>query len=139
MNTRWIQPGFSFEYLMWIFTRISGIAMATLAAVGLLFALIYSASTPLDFPTIIRWSIFPNPNHLAESIPAEVMLSWRNAFWQVVQILMVFFGVTHGINGLRVVIEDFVCKSISCVLIRGFLFMLWGFILIIAIYVIMGS
>lgn len=139
MSKRWIQPGFSFEHLMWIFTRISGIAMATLAAIALLFALIYSSSTPLDFPTIIRWSIFPNPNHVAESIPLDLILGWRNAFWQVVQILIVFFGVTHGINGLRTVIEDFVCKSISCVLIRGFLFMLWGFILIIAVYVVMGS
>jgi len=139
MNTRSIQPGFSFEYLMWIFTRISGIAMATLAGVSLLFAIIYSARTPLDLPTIIRWSIFPNPNHVADSVPADTLMIWRNAFWQVVQILIVFFGVTHGINGLRVMIEDFICKSISCVLMRGFLFMLWGFILIIAIYVIMGS
>lgn len=139
MNTRTIQPGFSFEYLMWVFTRISGIAMATLAAVALLFALFQAATTPLDFPTLMRWSIFPNPNHVSGSIPGEGMLSWRNAFWQVMQILLVFFGATHGINGLRVVIEDFVCKSISCLLMRGFLFMLWGFILIIAVYVILAS
>jgi succinate dehydrogenase / fumarate reductase membrane anchor subunit len=64
---------------------------------------------------------------------------WANAFWQVMQILIVFFGVTHGLNGLRVVIEDFVGQSIAKPSIRGLIFLLWIFTLIVAIYVVLFS
>jgi succinate dehydrogenase hydrophobic anchor subunit len=55
------------------------------------------------------------------------------------QILIVFFGVTHGFNGLRVVIEDFIGQSIATPFLRGFIFLLWLFSLVIAVYVVIFS
>lgn len=139
MSVRTVQPGLSFEYLMWIFTRISGIALITLAAVGMISAFIMGARTQVDLPTLMRWTFFPNPNHVINSNIPDVTLGWANGFWQVMQILIVFFGATHGFNGLRVVIEDFVGHSIGRPFLRGLIFVLWISSLIIAVYVILFS
>ena len=52
--------------------------------------------------------------------------------------LVVFFGVTHGVNGLRVVIEDYMGRSWWRVFLRGLLFLFWLFMLIVAAYVIIS-
>jgi succinate dehydrogenase hydrophobic anchor subunit len=124
---------------MWIFTRISGIAMVTLAAVGMLAALILGARTQMDLGTLMRWTFFPNPNHVVNSNIPDVAMGWANGFWQVMEILIVTFGVTHGFNGLRVVVEDFTGATIFRPLMRGFIIMLWMFVLIMAVFVIFNS
>jgi len=139
MRTRVVSPGVNFEYLMWIFTRISGIALVTLAVVGMATAFVLGARTQIDLPTLMRWTFFPNPNHVVNSNIPDVTLGWANGFWQVMQILLVTFGITHGFNGLRVVLEDFIGPSFTKPLLRGFLFMLWLFMLIVAVYVILNS
>jgi succinate dehydrogenase hydrophobic anchor subunit len=53
--------------------------------------------------------------------------------------LIIVFGVTHGFNGLRIVVEDFIGQSISRPLIRGVIILLWMFALMVAIYVILAS
>ena len=139
MRTRVMQQGLTFEYLMWIFTRISGIALVTLAAVGMMVALLMGARTQMDLGALMRWTFFPNPNHVVNSNIPDVTLGWANGFWQVMEILIVTFGVTHGFNGLRVVVEDFTGPTFVKPLMRGFIFMLWLFVLIVAVYVILGS
>lgn len=139
MTTRTVQTGLSFEYLMWIFTRISGLAIFLLAAIGMISAFILGARTQVDLPTLMRWTFFPNPNHVINSNIPDVTLGWANAFWQVMQISIIFFGATHGFNGLRVVVEDFVGQSFLRPFLRGFIFFLWVFAMIIAIYVILFS
>lgn len=139
MSSRAVQPGLSFEYIMWIFTRISGLALFLLATVGVVSALALGARTQVDLPTLMRWTFFPNPNHVINSDIPDVTLGWANAFWQVMQILIVFFGVTHGFNGLRVVIEDYLDQSTVRPFLRGFIFLLWIFSLVVAIYVILFS
>lgn len=139
MSSRTVQPGLSFEYVMWIFTRISGLSLILLAAIGVISAFALGARTQVDLPTLVRWTFFPNPNHVINSNIPDVTLGWANAFWQVMQILIVFFGVTHGFNGLRVVIEDFIGQSFATPLLRGFIFLLWIFSLLIAVYVVIFS
>jgi succinate dehydrogenase / fumarate reductase membrane anchor subunit len=97
------------------------------------------ARTQVDLPTLVRWTFFPNPNHVINSNIPDVTLGWANAFWQVMQILIVFFGVTHGFNGLRVVIEDFIGQSFARPFLRGFIFLLWLFSLVTALYVVIFS
>lgn len=139
MSSRAVQPGLSFEYIMWIFTRISGLALILLATVGVISALALGARTQVDLPTLMRWTFFPNPNHVINSDIPDVTLGWANAFWQVMQMMIVFFGVTHGYNGLRVVIEDYLNQSTLRPFLRGFIFLLWIFSLVVAIYVILFS
>jgi succinate dehydrogenase hydrophobic anchor subunit len=139
MSARTVQPGLSFEYIMWIFTRISGLSLILLSTIGIISAFALGARTQVDLPTLMRWTFFPNPNHVINSNIPDVTLGWANGFWQIMQMLIVIFAVTHGFNGLRVVIEDFIGLSISRPFIRGFIFLLWIFALIIAIYVVLFS
>jgi len=129
----------NFEYIMWIFTRISGLALITLALLGMTGAFLMGARTQMDLPTLMRWSFFPNPNHVVNSNIPDVAVGWATAFWQIMQMLLIFFAVTHGFNGLRVVIEDFTGQSFSRPLLRGLIFFLWMFALIVAVYVILAS
>lgn len=133
------QIGFSFEYLMWIFTRVSGLALVILAIIGVIGAFWMGARTQVDLPTLLRWTFFPNPNHVVNSNIPDVAIGWATAYWQIMEMMIVFFGVTHGINGLRVVIEDYLKASWARPLLRGLLFGIWIFMLIIAVYVILAS
>lgn len=133
------QVGLNFEYIMWIFTRISGLALYTLAIIGILLAFIMGAREQVDVGALARWTFFPNPNHVVNTNIPDVAVGWANAWWQVMQMLILFFGVTHGMNGLRVVIEDYLGSSWKRVFIRGAIFLLWIFLLIIGIYVILAS
>jgi len=124
---------------MWIFTRISGLAMIILAIVGITSAFIMGARTQMDLPTLMRWTFFPNPNHVINSEIPDVTLGWANAFWQIMEMLIIFFAATHAYNGLRIVLEDFLGSTIWRPLMRGLIFLLWIFSLILAIYVILAS
>jgi len=126
MRVRTVQAGFSLEYLMWIFTRISGISLITLAVFGMASAFALGARTQVDLPTLMRWTFFPNPNHVVNSYIPDVTLGWANAFWQIMQMLIVVFGATHGFNGLRVVVEDFMGESAYRPLVRGIIFLFFS-------------
>lgn len=139
MGSRIVKPSFTFEYTMWIFTRISGLAMIILAIVGITSAFIMGARTQMDLPTLMRWTFFPNPNHVINSEIPDVTLGWANAFWQIMEMLIIFFAATHAYNGLRIVLEDFMGSTIWRPLMRGLIFLLWIFSLILAIYVILAS
>jgi succinate dehydrogenase hydrophobic anchor subunit len=139
MGSRTTKPGFTFEYTMWIFTRISGLAMILLAIVGITAAFIMGARTQMDLPTLMRWTFFPNPNHVVNSEIPDITFGWANAFWQIMQILIIFFAGTHAYNGLRVVLEDFMGHTIWRPLLRGLIFLFWIFSIILAIYVILAS
>jgi len=140
MSSRTIlRVGFSFENLMWIFTRVSGLLLVVMVLFGMGAALWMGARTQMDLGTLLRWSFFQNPNHVVNSNIPDVTQGWANAYWQVIEMLVVFFGISHGINGLRVVVEDYMDKSWATVFWRGFLFFLWLFLLITAVYVILAS
>ncbi len=57
MSTRSVQPGMSFEYIMWIFTRISGLALILLAGVGMTAAFI-----GLSYPILSGFLYTPEIN-----------------------------------------------------------------------------
>jgi succinate dehydrogenase hydrophobic anchor subunit len=139
MRARAVKPSASFEYFMWIFTRLSGMALVSMAVIGMASAFLLGARTQVDLPTLMRWTFFPNPNHVVNSNIPDVAAGWANGFWQIMQILIVFFGATHGFNGLRAVVEDFTGLSAYKPLIRGFIILLWLFVLIAAVYVILAS
>ena len=138
MSTRPVpRIGFSFEYLMWIFTRLSALILILLAVIGLVGAFWMGARTQMDVGTLMRWTFFPNSYHVVNSEIPDIELGWANAYWQVMQMLIVFFGVTHGVNGLRVVIEDYMGSTWLRIFLRGLLFLFWIFMLIVATYVIL--
>ena len=131
-------PGWNLEYMMWIFTRISGLAFFLVAIIGLLAALYMGARLQMDLGTLMRWTFFPNPNHVLDSDVPNIDL-WANGLWQIFQISILFFGGTHGLNGLRVVLEDYVQRPGLQLLLRFIIFLLWIFMLILSIYVVLAG
>jgi len=133
------QRGVNLDYLMWLFTRFSGLALFLLAFIGVAGAMYMGAREQIDLPTLMRWTFFPNPNHVVNSDIPDVTLGWANAYWQIMMFLVLFFGVTHGLNGLRMVVEDYLGNSISQAVLRGAIFLLWLFFLAMGSYVILAS
>jgi succinate dehydrogenase hydrophobic anchor subunit len=68
-----------------------------------------------------------------------VTLGWANAYWQVMQMLFLFFAGTHALNGVRNVLEDYLGRSVWKPILRGLIFLLWMFMMLIAVYVVLAS
>ena len=132
------QSGWNLEYIMFLFTRLSGFAFFILSIIGILAALYMGARTQMDLGTLMRWTFFPNINHVLDSEIPNTDL-WSSGLWQIFQISILFFGGTHGLNGLRVVLEDYVSHPAVQILIRLVIFLLWVLLLMVAIYVVLGS
>ena len=139
-SSRRIRPAMgTFEYGMWLFTRLSGLGMILLATVNLALAFVMGGRTLLDLPATIRWMFFPNPNHVIDSNIPDVTVGWSNAFWQIFSTIIIFLAAAHGINGVRMVIEDFIERRQIVYALRGLFFVLWIGGMIVAIYVILAS
>ena len=130
------QRGLTLEYMMWLFTRVSGLSLISLAIFGIGMAFYYGARNQVDIITVFRWMFFPNHYHIEAAADTIVDIDkWTTDLWQIMQLLLLFFGVTHGINGLRVVIEDYMGGPLKRFFWRSFIFFAWLFMLIVAVYV----
>ena len=95
---------------MWLFTRLSGLAMYLCAFIGLVGALIMGARTQVNFADILRWSFMPDSNHVLmnttlNNIPDAA--AWANVFWKLMGSLFVVFTTSHGLHGVLSVVEDY--------------------------------
>jgi succinate dehydrogenase hydrophobic anchor subunit len=127
------------EFVLWLFTRFSGLLLLLFAAISMGVAFSLGGRTLLDLPTMTRWVFFPNPNHVVNSNIPDVSVGWSNAFWQIFSVLMIFLAAGHGINGVRMVLEDYISRPLLVALLRILLFMLWLAGMIFAVYVILYS
>jgi succinate dehydrogenase hydrophobic anchor subunit len=132
------KPSWNLDYMMWVFTRLSGLSIILLVVIGISAGLLMGARSQMDLGTLMRWTFFPNPNHVLDSDIPDLFL-WTNGFWQIMQILVLFFAATHGFNGLRVVIEDYSLSGFWQVFLRFLILLLWIFSILVGIYVILGS
>ena len=140
MRPRYVpQRGINLDYLMWLFTRISGLGIVVLALIGLILAMYMGARLQMDLPTVLRWTFFPNASHVVNSNIPDVTLGWANAFWQIMQFLIIFLAFTHAANGLRMIAEDYIGHTLWQPFVRGFFALLWMAMIIIAVYVVIGS
>ncbi len=132
------KPSWNLDYMMWVFTRLSGISLILLVVIGISAGLLIGARSQMDLGTLMRWTFFPNSNHVLDSEIPDLFL-WANGFWQIMQILVLFFAATHGFNGLRVVLEDYSLSGFLQVFLRFLILLLWIFSVLVGIYVILGS
>lgn len=132
------KPRWNLDYMMWVFTRLSGISLILLVVIGISAGLLMGARSQMDLGTLMRWTFFPNSNHVLDSEIPDLFL-WANGFWQIMQILVLFFAATHGFNGLRVVLEDYSLSGFLQVFLRFLILLLWIFSVLVGIYVILGS
>jgi succinate dehydrogenase hydrophobic anchor subunit len=132
------QRGFHFDYLMWLFTRLSALAMYLLAIVGVTAALLMSARQNMNVADLMRWAFMPNPNHVINTNIPDVE-AWKGIFWQVMGILMLLFAGAHGFHGLLNVLEDYISRTWVRNFSRGLVLLVWVLISAVGIYVILTS
>ncbi len=131
--------GFNLDYIMWLITRISGLGIILMALIGLGAAMYMGARLELDLPTVLRWTFFPIPNHVVNSNIPDVTVGWATKTWQIMEYLILFFAFTHAANGIRMIVEDYTGLSALRPFIRGLIALVWIGMIIIGIYVIIGS
>jgi len=132
------QRGFNFEYIMWLFTRLSALAMYLLALIGVTGALLMGARQEMSMADLMRWAFMPNPNHVLNTNVPNID-AWKTLFWQVMGITFLFFAGSHGLHGLLNVVEDYLTQAKVRLFLRILVFCIWLLVSVIGIYVILNS
>ncbi len=78
----------TFELFSWYFMRISGLALVFLA--------------------IIHLVVMHVSNDVSQTSYDFVATRYANPFWRVYDLLLLSLALFHGLNGLRVIIDDYV-------------------------------
>ncbi|GHO75384.1 succinate dehydrogenase [Ktedonobacter sp. SOSP1-85] len=92
--------GCGFETFSWYYFRISGVV--------------------LIFLVIIHLTIMHVTNDVSCTTYAFVAARYANPFWRLFDWLLLTLGLTHGVNGLRVVIDDYVRSPGTRLVLQGF-------------------
>jgi succinate dehydrogenase hydrophobic anchor subunit len=100
------ERGMNFEMLMWLFTRLSALAMYAFILFGVIGALIMGARTQMNFADIMRWAFMPNVTHVQNTNVTNFAL-WASPFWKVVGSGLLLVAVAHGVHGLVVIADDY--------------------------------
>jgi succinate dehydrogenase hydrophobic anchor subunit len=132
------QKGFNFDYIMWLFTRLSALAMYLIAFVGIVAALLMSARQNMSVADLMRWAFMPNPNHVASTNIPDLE-AWKGLFWNLMAIFMLLFAGAHGVHGLLNVLEDYISRTWVRILVRVLGVLFWLSMTLIGISVIVTS
>lgn len=109
--------GSSFELYSWFFMRISGVVLLGLAVFHLFWMHIVIGVDNIDFDTVVE--------------------RWNNPLWRIYDFFLLAFALTHGMNGLRIVLDDYVHRPGWMVLAKSFVFLLYVAFLGIGAYIIL--
>jgi succinate dehydrogenase hydrophobic anchor subunit len=100
----------NFEAMMWIFTRLSALAIYGLILVGLVGALIMGAREQMNLADVMRWAFMPNVYHVeATNIPD--LDPWNSVFWKLTASALLLVATAHGVHGLVVIADDYIASS----------------------------
>jgi succinate dehydrogenase hydrophobic anchor subunit len=132
------QRGFNFDYIMWLFTRLSALAMYLIVIVAVTGALLMSARQNMSVADLMRWAFMPNPNHVASTNIPDIEL-WKTIFWQITAILMLLLAGAHGLHGLLNVLEDYISSRGLRITLRTLVIIFWVLISFIGVAVIVTS
>jgi succinate dehydrogenase hydrophobic anchor subunit len=130
--------GLNFEMLMWLFTRLSALAMYALVLFAIVGALIMGARTEMNFADVLRWGFTPDVTHV-QSTNVPELAPWATAFWRVVASAMVLVASAHGMHGLVVIADDYIVSPRGRQISRILSIILLVSISIIGVYVIWTS
>jgi succinate dehydrogenase hydrophobic anchor subunit len=100
----------SFETVMWIFTRLSALAMYVLIIFGLVGALIMGARNQMNFADVMRWAFMPNVTHV-ENTDVPDLAPWVSPLWKLTASALLLIAVAHGVHGLVVIADDYITTA----------------------------
>ena len=109
-NLSLAQRGLNFEMLMWLFTRLSALAMYGFILFGIIGALIMGARTHMNLADVMRWGFMPNVTHVQNTNLPDTA-PWSTPFWKLVASGLLLVAVAHGVHGLVVIADDYIASS----------------------------
>lgn len=117
------RTGSKFETLMWFLTRVTGILFLLFGAFNIVYANLGGGAGELSVGAQMRWAFFPISFHITDSAEDPVIFS--NAFWQIWSFLLFLLAATHGYNGIRVILGDYVRRPLLLAWLKALLFVIW--------------
>ena len=92
--------------MMWIFTRLSALAIYAFMLAGVIGALIVSAQTHANLADVLRWAFFANtsPNPLSG-------MPWIALFAKLMVLAFMLIVSSHGVHGIVEVADDYLPRS----------------------------
>ncbi len=130
--------GLNFEMIMWIFTRLSGLAMYGLFLVAIIGALIMGARTQMNLADVLRWGFMPNVTHVRNTNVQDIT-PWASPFWKTVASSLLMVATAHGVHGLVVICDDYIVKPLGRQIVRYISIVFIIAMIVIGIYVIWTS
>ncbi len=130
--------GLNFEMLMWIFTRLSALAMYALILFAVIGALVMGARTHMNMADLLRWGFMPNVTHVQNTDVADPA-AFATPFWKLVASALLLVATAHGVHGLVVIADDYIVKPLGRNIVRviSILFML--LMIVAGLYVVWTS
>jgi succinate dehydrogenase hydrophobic anchor subunit len=130
--------GLNFEMLMWIFTRLSALAMYALILFAIIGALIMGARNHMNMADVMRWGFMPNSTHVQNTdVPA--LEPWATPFWKLTACVLLLIAVAHGVHGLVVIADDYIVTPRGRSLVRLISIVFMALMSVIGLYLIWTS
>lgn len=99
--------GLNFEVFMWLFTRLSALAMYGLILIAIIGALIMGARNQMNLADVLRWGFMPTNTHV-QSTDVPDLAPWSTPFWRLTGSALLLLAVVHGVHGLVVIADDYI-------------------------------
>jgi succinate dehydrogenase hydrophobic anchor subunit len=130
--------GLNFEMLMWLFTRLSALAMYALVLTAIIGALIMGARTQMNMADVLRWGFMPNATHV-QSTNVPDLAPWSTPFWKWLGSLLLLVAAAHGVHGLVVVLDDYFAQPRARQVVRLLSIVVLVTMSIVGLYVLWTS
>ena len=109
--------GLTFEMFMWLFTRLSALAIYGLILIAIFGALIMGARNNMSFADVLRWGFMPNVGHVQET-QIQDTTPWASPFWKLTASALLLVATAHGVHGLVVIADDYITSSRGRLIVR---------------------
>jgi len=127
--------GMSFETVMWLFTRLTALAMYGFIFIGIVGALMMGAQNDMSFVEVLRWALMPNTGHV-EYTNVPDLSPYATMFWKFITCAFFLTAAGHGVHGVVVILDDYFATEKQRKWIRFWNILLVAIIIPIGVYVI---
>ena len=105
-----------FERYAWFFMRLSGVVLLGLAVFHMMWMHFHIGVDNIDFQTVVE--------------------RWNNPLWRIYDFALLAFALTHGMNGLRSLLGEYIEKPRTLMAAKTATFLLYFVLATIGAYVI---
>jgi succinate dehydrogenase hydrophobic anchor subunit len=124
--------------LMWLFTRLSALAMYGLILIAIIGALIMGARTQMNLADVLRWGFMQSSTHV-QSTNVPDLAPWATPFWKLTGSALLLLAVAHGVHGLVVIADDYIVSARGRNLVRILSIVMMISMSLIGLYVLWTS